>query len=1227
MALFDPYRQWLGIPPKEQPPNHYRLLGIGPFESDPDVISNAADRQMTHVRTYQSGKRSELSQQILNELAAARVCLLDPSNKAKYDSQLRAKGGAEQTVVPPPSAPQSTTGPPPPRENTAAPPQAGVSPVPQVASTGSTFSPATRSAGYSTRRKKKSNPAGVLITVSLILISGVLLIWALNRPSKEATPKPSASKRNGNGSSGRTTHLKTPRTPTRSPGGNRPRPPIGPFPAIPVAETVGEIRSLSGHSGPVTGAAFSPVGIFAVSGSEDKSVCKWDLQSGGNVMQYKGSADPVLSVAVSADGRHVLAVTGQPEPRRGTSVHVWEAASGEGTLRLEVPTGESVEHALFDPGDGTRVLLAYADGTISLFDTVGKSEVRQFIGHQGAVHCLAFSRDGSQVLSAGADGTVRLWDRNADKELLVLQGHQGPVTCVAFSPDQAQAVSGGADRTLRFWDLKTGTPASFSDKHRDAVASVDYSSDGRFVVSGSLDGTVRVFRATDAVEVHFVGEHPGGVRSAAFGPDDRRVLSAGNDKLARLWRLPDLSPLPDLPPTGPGIQPVDPPTEPNRLAVPDAKARQEAEELVRNVVFKQEFEAADRPSLKAALAQKLFDEGNKPQQNVALPFVLLTLARDLAVELGDADTALRAVDRLAETYQLDGPSEKTDAFEALARATLPAAGKRTLVERMLLVVDEAQAADDFDSAGRLVALAQATTLGPRDGPLKHRITATAQRVEQLNQVYQKVAAAHDVLKQQPDDPAANEIVGRYHCFVKGEWPRGLPRLAAGADETLKTLAQTDLADPTVAAEQLALADQWWNVAANYDGAVQEQIRWHAASWYRLVEPDLVGVQQSKARQRLAEAGDPAAPAAAATLPSVKGLECRNDAHRPAMLAYFGGNDASEAAVARALDWLSRHQRADDGSWNFDHTGPHCQDRCADPGTFDVANNAATALALLPFLGAGHGPRDGKYQKNVSLGLIYLKDRMAWQGSLYERGVNPMPSHALGTIALCEACAVTRDAQTRGIAQAAVSFIVETQNAGGGWGPKPPLPPDGEGDPSDVLTTGWNLAALRTAEWAGLNVPQKAFTRADEYLDSMRTESGTGFRRNENQAADRSDPTATAVAALALMYAGRPRDDEAIADAVASLSKSGPSTSGDFHTGYFQSHLMRQFGGTDWQTWGPKARDHLVFTQADEGHEAGSWHAAQKGWCNESGGRLLSTVLAALSLEVYYRHPPLYPPGR
>lgn len=105
---FDPYHKWLGIPPAEQPPNHYRLLAISLFEPDSDVIAIAADKQMFCLRSFQTGPHSDLSQKLLNEIAAARVCLLHPEKKAVYDMMLREKmavalrlSGAESPIPPP----------------------------------------------------------------------------------------------------------------------------------------------------------------------------------------------------------------------------------------------------------------------------------------------------------------------------------------------------------------------------------------------------------------------------------------------------------------------------------------------------------------------------------------------------------------------------------------------------------------------------------------------------------------------------------------------------------------------------------------------------------------------------------------------------------------------------------------------------------------------------------------------------------------------------------------------------------------------------------------------------------------------------------------------------------------------------------------------------------------------------------------------------------------------
>lgn len=102
MEEFDPYRKWLGIPPHEQPPNYYRLLGLPLFESDRDVIANAADRQMAHLRTFQGGKNSAVSQKILNEVAAARICLMNPQKREEYNARLRAETAVQIPPVAPP---------------------------------------------------------------------------------------------------------------------------------------------------------------------------------------------------------------------------------------------------------------------------------------------------------------------------------------------------------------------------------------------------------------------------------------------------------------------------------------------------------------------------------------------------------------------------------------------------------------------------------------------------------------------------------------------------------------------------------------------------------------------------------------------------------------------------------------------------------------------------------------------------------------------------------------------------------------------------------------------------------------------------------------------------------------------------------------------------------------------------------------------------------------------
>ena len=180
---FDPYLHWLGIRDPERPPNHYRLLGVAPFEDDADVLGNAADRQMSHVRTFQTGPHSAESQKLLNELAAAKLCLLSSEKKKVYDAELRARHVRRPVEPPaPPVAP-----PPLPRLE---PPVAAPSPQLPVYLETPVVTPGYHRPKAVRSSRRDSTSAALALTLLGILLLLVLGLIFLYSTYNEPPPKP-----------------------------------------------------------------------------------------------------------------------------------------------------------------------------------------------------------------------------------------------------------------------------------------------------------------------------------------------------------------------------------------------------------------------------------------------------------------------------------------------------------------------------------------------------------------------------------------------------------------------------------------------------------------------------------------------------------------------------------------------------------------------------------------------------------------------------------------------------------------------------------------------------------------------------------------------------------------------------------------------------------------------------------------------------------------------------
>ena len=346
------------------------------------------------------------------------------------------------------------------------------------------------------------------------------------------------------------------------------------------------------------------------------------------------------------------------------------------------------------------------------------------------------------------------------------------------------------------------------------------------------------------------------------------------------------------------------------------------------------------------------------------------------------------------------------------------------------------------------------------------------------------------------------------------------------------------------------------------------------------------------------------------------MAARDPRLRVEMVTREGGTTMTEAAVARGLRWLANHQNQD-GSWglaDFEHAAG-CN--CGGEGHVG-GKSAGTALAMLPFLGAGQTHLAGKYKATVSRGLRWMIENQLPDGDL-RAGANDnsgMYAHGQAAIVLCEAFAMTGDEELRVPAQKAIDFIVKAQYRDGGWRYRPG-PADQAGDTSVV---GWQLMALQSARAANLTVPEETLEMASRYLDGAQSDDGARYAYQRGHG---PTPTMTAEALLCRMYLGWNKTNPALSRGARWLLESNPPQHDrpNIYYWYYATQTMHHFGGPEWDEWNLQMRDVLVDTQETQGHKAGSW--SPRGDHASAGGRIYMTSLAICSLEVYYRHLPIF----
>lgn len=763
---FDPYYLWLGIPPEEQPPDHYRLLGIGRFESDPEVIEQAAERQLHFLGQMLNTAHRDAALRLQQEIKAARAVLLDPHQKSLYDAQLRDVLGFRGNVP-------------------------GIRPGDE-----DSWEISVRPGGERPPRGFTQRLLAPVLffwnrpTLTAVIATGLIVASALVAVLVPPTPLQMVRETSGQAGQAEEAAAEAPRAPT--PGSAPSRPPATERP-------VGE----------------HPSGLPASAGSS-----------------ISGPAPLSPGATQSAT-----------QPRPGG-----DSSAADGALPSdEVPLRPGLLGRITVNGEDLGVIVRYFPGEVFKVE-----QITRLITQYGL-------QPGNQKLRLA--GVVRI-EKGSTAPVPVqirLRGEAGHWQGITVSVD-GRAVAVPTDLQENVWNA--GLVLSPGDHRLECT------------VEGQDWPGVFGLEVTPVGPAAGAGQPFGPGASAAASQKTEAVLEVGYTAaiLQEMGQLPtlarhnldeELAPVAAAelsfdaasPSSSTGGQAAAGPSvaqgsgrapAPSEADVAAARARLREE-------HRKDYQEASAGPAKVLLARTFLKLGNQ-ESDPLRRYAFYQEARELAIGGGSVDLAIQAGEALGLAFEVDPWALHLEAAHTLARTARTPQAREELPVALEPLIRSAIEEDRYDAAADLLDLCASVASQLRDGFRRDHYLRQRDEVKAIATAFADIRDELETLANDPGNPAANEAVGRFYCFVKQSWQQGLPYLAKAETALLRTVAQAELQSPAHPTAQLQLADDWWAIAEALSGSAQTAVRRHAGFWYLKCEPQTSGETAQRVKSRLAESG-------------------------------------------------------------------------------------------------------------------------------------------------------------------------------------------------------------------------------------------------------------------------------------------------------------------------------------------------------------------------------------